>query len=339
MKTSHFKVVRRGFLALGMCVALSGCDEIEDVLDHLPEFTDDSPGEADSRAETLVESAILPTQLAVNENHIAWIGDHKVWLADQDGSSREDLMENASFVSDRIALDQAGLYLGKGPSLMSAPSGALRLSKLASLDHQTVTMTTDGGFVYLTDAESLSTEANGSVKRIDTATGDVTVLADQLFGPWGVAVDATHAYFTDTTLGGVYRVPKEGGTREELAADLYQPRYVALSDTHVYFNTQDDLDDPPAPTAAKVFRIPLEGGEPEMVADHAGSFAREMTIDDQFVYWIIEGSGIWRAPLAGGSPSKFALGQVRDLVALGGHVYWADDRREDIDDAIRRAAR
>lgn len=322
-----------------MCVALTGCDEIEDVLDHLPEFTDDSPGEADGRAVTLVEGAILPTSLAVGADRIAWIGDHSVWVAAQDGAGSEDMNQYTSFVSDRVALDDAGVYLGTSRELMSAPTGASRFSTLAPLDHQTAAMVTDGGSVYLTDQESLSTEANGSVKRIDVATGEVTVIADQLFAPWGVAVDATHVYFTDATLGGVYRVTKGGGEVQQLAVDLHQPRHLVVGDAHVFFNTNDDLDDPPAPTAAKVFRIPLEGGEPEMVADNEGYFAREMTIDDQYVYWIIEGSGIWRAPLAGGSPTKFALGQVGDVVALGGDVYWTDDRREDIDDAIRRAAR
>jgi len=75
---------------------------------------------------------------------------------------------------------------------------------------------------------------------VDKTTGGVTVLASGLENAAfrsGIALDATHVYFTQSLGGFVSRVPRAGGARENLASDQVSPSSVAVDDQFVYWTT------------------------------------------------------------------------------------------------------
>jgi hypothetical protein len=74
-------------------------------------------------------------------------------------------------------------------------------------------------------------------------------------GVYGVAVNATHVYWT-TTSGKVARRPVLGGDTEVLATGEAEPGYIAVSATHVWWTTR---------SGGAVRRKPIGGGAAETI--------------------------------------------------------------------------
>jgi hypothetical protein len=96
----------------------------------------------------------------------------------------------------------------------------------------------------------------------------------------GLALDATHLYFTDHGAGAVGRVPKAGGPVEIVASGLPGPSGLAVDATHVYWGDGLDLT---------VRRAPLAGGPVEVLATHQS--AALVRLDATYVYWSASGYG------------------------------------------------
>jgi hypothetical protein len=60
-----------------------------------------------------------------------------------------------------------------------------------------------------------------------------TLLGEERELPFGVAVDALHVYWTDSSLGKVFRAPIGGGPAVTLAAGQHTPLSIAVNATHV----------------------------------------------------------------------------------------------------------
>jgi len=152
------------------------------------------------------------------------------------------------------------------------------------------------------------------------ATGEVVAL--------GIALDATHAYWTVGRYiadgipsgGKVMRVAFSGGAPETLASDLRLPTDIAVDAHNVYW-----IDD----FSNEVLSVPSSGGDPISVArTHEVS---ALTIDATSAYWLdVDGakrtSTVKKAPLAGGAAIELASAQLYTggLAVDSTSVYWID---------------
>lgn len=146
----------------------------------------------------------------------------------------------------------------------------------------------------------------------DAATGPV-VLATGQSGPHGIALDATHVYWTN--LGSVARVPKSGGAVEILASVGQNNEVIAVDDQFAYFADGD---------GGAIRRVAKTGGTPTTIAQNQ-SFPRGLGLDATHVYWASEGDdAIRRVAKSGGSVETLATGQTMAfaLAVDGGEVFW-----------------
>src|SRR5690606_10556633 len=86
----------------------------------------------------------------------------------------------------------------------------------------------------------------GAVKRLSPSAPDdvLTIAADQSY-PNGLAVDATHVYWTNRGDGTVMRMPKGGAPGEPptvIATGQVAPGPIVVDDTHVYWANEGTSD-------------------------------------------------------------------------------------------------
>jgi len=164
--------------------------------------------------------------------------------------------------------------------------------------------------------------AGGSLRSMPKAGGAITTLASGLDGPEHIALDATHAYWTQNDQ--VMRVPLSGGTPEVVASGQVWPRFVAVDGTHAYWATSTFIGCP-----CSLSRAPLAGGAVEVLAQPTKSVAY-VTLDDASVYWvewstISDADGaVKRVPKSGGAVEVVAdeLEQPDGLAVDDESVYF-----------------
>jgi outer membrane protein assembly factor BamB len=188
----------------------------------------------------------------------------------------------------------------------------------------------DGGTpvpVYLTSGESPGklalgatnvywTSGNGAqIRAVPKAGGQpVTVVAGPPNSPgWGIAVDSTNIYWSTTSA--VLSMPLTGSMPNTLAPNLLRgAQNVAVSATDVYWATV------PGPDAVQ--SVPIDGGAvTTIVSDPNGTTA--LAVDTSNLYWSTT-SGLYRAALAGGSPTSIGPA-VASLAVDATDVYYVLD--------------
>lgn len=125
----------------------------------------------------------------------------------------------------------------------------------------------------------------------DAGCPECTVLADGLEDGRGIAVDATHAWFTDTSAGAILRLPMAGGEVETIVMSQAAPYDIAVDDDAVYWTNFD--------AAGSVQRIAKDGVAAELV-DTNTVFPRGIALDATHVYWTgfdTDAGGLYRRPL------------------------------------------
>jgi hypothetical protein len=199
---------------------------------------------------------------------------------------------------------------------------------------------TDGASVYWT------VEASGAVlMKVPIGGGAPQVLATSDAAAFGLALDATYAYFTQPTAGRVLRVPLGGGASVTLASGVDAPLHLATDGAFLYWTG--------GKTQGSITRLALADGAAPTTLVGGLSRPRGIAVASGFVYWTDVADGtVLRAPTApgdagagttsdagtaggggtsadgGASPAvtrlAFGLEQPADLAVRDGYVYFPD---------------
>src|SRR6185369_10792454 len=157
-----------------------------------------------------------------------------------------------------------------------------------------------------------SDEATGSARppaAFEPCTPDTCVpetLADGLYSPQGIVVDATSAYYIDQT--SVVAIPLQGGAPVSLASGQGLPTSLALEGEALYFTNF---------TEGTVKRVPVEGGTPTVLVS-GQSYPQFVALAGGNVYWVTSSGDpdtVSVVPEAGGEPvvlyaSSNAIGSI-----------------------------
>jgi len=152
------------------------------------------------------------------------------------------------------------------------------------------------------------------LKKLETATGNITPLANRMISIFSLTVGTNHIQWTDESSDfGTSGCVGRGVARALMVADAdgSNPRELATGDfcgnsmapdttmtdgTYAYWVVADSN------TPGRIERVPLAAGEPEVLASPGNGFIG-MAIDSTHVYWsersIADYSNIFRCPLTG----------------------------------------
>jgi hypothetical protein len=150
-------------------------------------------------------------------------------------------------------------------------------------------------------------------------------LASNRTGPLDLALDANNVYWTENTIGGVFKVAKTGAgpitpikPQDNVNGSVW---FIATDGTNVYWTDRTD---------AFIGYVSVNGGVVGHLAnDVASSQPYGIAVGGGFVYWADFGSGgIWRAPAAGNHPSNATqVGTATSPTGIGamsGQVLWSE---------------
>jgi hypothetical protein len=156
------------------------------------------------------------------------------------------------------------------------------------------------------------------VMKVPTGGGSPVAFVSGQSSPNGLALDATHVYWTNYDLyGTVSKAPIAGGRPITLATNQTFPPTVTVHATGVYWTTWASYG-----RNGSVMKLPSSGGGPVTVAsrqDHPDA----ISLDATDVFWT-SGGTLMKAPIAGGTPTTFisAPGAYGRLVVSGGNAYY-----------------
>lgn len=148
-------------------------------------------------------------------------------------------------------------------------------------------------------------------------------------GPFGIAVDAEHVYWTGLgDEGNVWQAALDGGDRQPLArlgpkGSAYV-RSMRLGDGALYVA---------AGCEGEIFRVPLDGSGAQSVAQTPGC-VHDVAVGGDTLYYtttVDMNGALWKVPIAGGTPAAIGgaatmgSGTCGEVVAVADtDVYWTD---------------
>ncbi len=149
-----------------------------------------------------------------------------------------------------------------------------------------------------------------------------TVLASGQAAPWGIAVDATSVYWTNSGDGTVMKAPIGGGTPSLLSSGGATPMPIALDTTNLYWGDAG---------RGVVMKVPLGGGPASAVACCTGPLV-SIALDGTNVYWTKGGvadGAVMKAPLldadGGAGMALFSAPSLPGGIAVAAsNVFWTD---------------
>jgi hypothetical protein len=136
--------------------------------------------------------------------------------------------------------------------------------------------------------------------------------------PWYLVLDDVNVYWTDVNGGGVIRGDKDGKIAPiHVGLNQGMPWDVAVDDASVFWTCSD---------GGAVVQSPKDGdgGQTTTLWAQADASALEIEVDDAWVYFTIDGAGVFRLPKDGGDASLVAAGAAEGLAIDGTRVYWTE---------------
>lgn len=179
----------------------------------------------------------------------------------------------------------------------------------------------DGSWVYWVDATSLH--------AVDPASGDDSILADQLVSPVDVAAADGRVVWAESVCcahgqkGSVRQIDGDGPV-QTLAENTDAPGFVAADASHTYWTEGGDIGG--IEGFARIARAPRAGGAVTTVAMGVSTALPPVAADESAAY-VADRFTIKRFPFDGGTAEKLSAADfyVQDLVTDGQHVYWIED--------------
>jgi hypothetical protein len=138
----------------------------------------------------------------------------------------------------------------------------------------------------------ITTDAGPNIARIPKSGGNPIPIVSTA-GANGIAVDATHVYWTtrlEVPNGTLSRAAKSGGTPTILAMLHRSPGPIALDDRCVYWG-----DDGFLPATGTIGCLPISGGAAETLAGAQDS-PTVIALDAASVYWVTSSGNVMRTP-------------------------------------------
>ncbi len=154
-------------------------------------------------------------------------------------------------------------------------------------------------------------------------SGGNGVVLDPATGILGVAVSASHVYFTRSSQGSgeVRRIPKGGGVAEIVHTSSQPAASVAVWGDHVYFTETG-----PNQQGGCVFEAPLDGSAAPAPLDCQLCDPGSVAVGDGHVYvanFNCAGGELVRIPVGGGPKETIASDSPLGVAVGGGQVFWS----------------
>jgi alpha-tubulin suppressor-like RCC1 family protein len=175
-------------------------------------------------------------------------------------------------------------------SVRAAPKLGGESTLVAATGQRPIAIALHGGSVHF-----LTHDLAGTLGRAPATGGATTVLVSDLPMAFGLGVDASGLYFTvGDASRSVIRTDLDGTNASVLASGAPNPGPVALSASDVFWTTIDAL-------SSTVNRVGKPGDSAATIVESSGK-KTALAVDGSHVWWG-SGSELWRASLAGASPT------------------------------------
>ncbi len=236
-----------------------------------------------------ISSGLTAHSASAETSHIYWTNQTSgtIERADIDGSNRQ------TWISDR-----------------SSPSA----------------LVSDGTYLYWTESSGSANPATGIYRALlaDSSTVTQIVVTDGL--SYGVAVNATHLYWSESwepTNGEVVRANLDGSGMQVVATGLERPEGLALNDTQLFIAEFRD-----GTSTGRIIRTDLDGSNPAtIVATTELNGVDDVTVDSTHLYYSQSNAqAIGRALLDGSSADNTFMtstGQTNGITTYRSKLLWA----------------
>ncbi len=215
--------------------------------------------------------------------------------------------------------------MGKDPQWVKGKKIAGKEQKLSHISNIAV----DDKFAYVVIGGTVadSNEGLNGLRKVDLATGAVTVLDDgkrmSQSEQGGLAIDEKYVYWNAG--GNILRLAKDGGTAEAVVTENVGIGIDMTVDNERIYWTNHGYYSPGTPAApAPVFSAPKGGGKAVKFADEQ-RIPGSVVADDKFVYWKTV-NGVVKQAKTGGTPQVVFQGGddegIDELSQSGNDLYF-----------------
>jgi Divergent InlB B-repeat domain len=263
------------------------------------------------------------TLIALNSTQVFFVrrnfdGTQSAWSVPKTGGAAVQIVPSGFF--SYMVADDGFLYWSSGNSLSSVPAGGGSASLLAGgFPVGRLALDSDGALYWVRPGP----DSDGSIHRMQNRVDKVLATGQGANG--GIAVDATHAYFTTLAFSGgarsIRRVAKTGGAVEVLISPTGSPISTRVDSQNVYYQE----------SSGAVWSWSKSGGTPRLLSSANGSqgFANnaiDLEVNASVVWWM------W-VDLTGRTPSGLFNarpdGTDFTTVDASSDVQWSGPRVDD----------